>query len=500
VTIGIISVPVQAVRAAYVDVGYSAINVLLPQPALSTNFVDVAALRPNIETVNITTSLQSPEWIASTTIPQPSLFAGSDMNALLANQNMNTSVTFLQIPTWIPATAIPQPILFIGNDVRALLPNIETIVNLIALQGPTWIPSVTTPQPVLFAGSDISAILANQNKNISPMSLQGPIWMPAVPLPQPAFSPLQIPYPYSPTVIFNEQDKINQSINVEQNIWEHILRVAAQVFVRAITEALGVVTEAVKIKAIRSIAQSLTVSEAVRKKAILAVLQADGSISETVKKKSIDSIAQSITVSETVKKKAILIITQALGAVTESIFKLRTVSRTITEPSLSVSDSVKKKAIRAISQSLSVSETVKKKAMLTISQAVGSVSETVKKKSIKTITTSLTVSETVKKKAILVINQSLSVSELVVKTTIFIRTISDGVGAISESVLRKLTAVRSILEPSLSISEVVTAVGGAVVVTGRRLMGIRTGAFSAGKIKRRFILFHRKSGSKQQDI
>src|SRR5205823_12203924 len=49
--------------------------------------------------------------------------------------------------------------------------------------------------------------------------------MPSTPRPQPAFSPLQIPYPYPPTVIFNEQDKINQSINVEQSIWKRLLKI-----------------------------------------------------------------------------------------------------------------------------------------------------------------------------------------------------------------------------------------------------------------------------------
>lgn len=137
-------------------------QIIFPEPALFSG-IDANALRPNIETINITIALQSAAWLPGNEFaPQVPLFAGSDISALIPNQNMNAAVTDIQAPEWF---LLPiQPALFVGNDVRALYPNNITIVNLVALQNPTWLPAVAfAPQVPLAAANDVSALRPNLN-------------------------------------------------------------------------------------------------------------------------------------------------------------------------------------------------------------------------------------------------------------------------------------------------------------------------------------------------
>jgi hypothetical protein len=208
-------------------------------------------------------------------------------------------------------------------------------------------------------------------------------------------------------------------------------------FTRTITESLGSVTDAVGIMAIRPIAQSITVTEAVKKKAILkAIAEADGTDTESILK----------------THRFIRTISDSLGSITDSV---KTKSTRAIPTSLSVSETIKKKSIDVINQALgTITEAIKKKSIDSLAQADGSISETVKMKAIRTITTILSVSETVKKKAIFVINQANGgVSELVKKKALF--SIAQADGSISESITRSSGLFRTISDTAISVSDAV---------------------------------------------
>jgi hypothetical protein len=267
-----------------------------------------------------------------------------------------------------------------------------------------------------------------------------------------------------------------------------------------INENLGSVTDAINIKPIRIVAQSVSISETLKKTAILkAIVESDGSISEAVKKKALQHISEPDIIHhdvDMIAKKAKLIPADSTISVSDTLTKNKV--RSIMDTAVSVSDSIRRNIGRSIVQTIATSESVKKKALLGILQAL-SISELVRKTAIfHIVEVALTVSSIVLKKQIKSIVQTITVSETVKKKAIL--KVLENLGAISDNITQtgKHFISRNIIEPALAISEVVTVVA-KLKSGGRRLLGIRSAYFSRGKVRRRFILFHRP-GAKQQDI
>lgn len=268
-------------------------------------------------------------------------------------------------------------------------------------------------------------------------------------------------------------------------------------FTVSITDSVGSVTEAVKKKSILPIAQSISVSESVKKKAIRAISQTTLSITDLLKKIIIHNIVDESAhhPDETVFKKALLRVTEGNVSVTEAITKAKV--RLIMDTAITTSDSVQKKPIPLISDNITISpDIVKKKAILKAVIDTTSVSEVIRKIGIlHIIQASITVSDNLIRKQIRNILQNITVSEgIKKKAALKIAQVT----AVSENLTRGNFITRSIIEPIISVSEIVTIVA-KLKSGGRRLLGIRATVHSRGKVRKRYTLFHR-GGGKQQDI
>jgi hypothetical protein len=259
---------------------------LVNQPALFA-FYPEGLVYPNISWTQILTDVQAPTWIASTTIPQPSQFVGSDIYALLANRFTSSIVTFLQSPAWIPSVSTPQPALFVGSDINALRPNTTWTQFITALQPPAWIPSTSIPQPALFAGSDINALRPNTNWTVPNTYLQSPEWL------QLPIQPIQQTTTIIASLLANQYALQSQLQNVATAnfvaneyvnwLW-HVFVQPFNRFIINVTENLGLVTETLLKHKSSFLSEGISVTDSTLKRCAKFLSEALGGVVEIVTK------------------------------------------------------------------------------------------------------------------------------------------------------------------------------------------------------------------------
>ena len=179
-----------------------------------------------------------------------------------------------------------------------------------------------------------------------------------------------------------------------------------------ITEALGVITDPIKKKASHALAEALSITDALVKKALLkrALTEAIGSVTDSMKKKSAKVISESITLTDSLVKHATHALTAVLGAVSETLSK-RT-RKSISEVAITISDALRKRASHSISETaVTVTEVIKKLAIHKLTtEVIGSVTETLSKSrhQFRTISDNVGfVTETLRKKAAKYLSQPL---------------------------------------------------------------------------------------------
>jgi len=210
-------------------------------------------------------------------------------------------------------------------------------------------------------------------------------------------------------------------------------------------------SDSLKKKALHKLADTLTLTDALKLKALHKLAtDAIGAITDSLKKRPLLKMADTLAITETIKKKALHKIAETLSLVDAPFVAKAKHPRSIADTIAISADVLKKSALHKIAESVNVSETLVKKARLRISEALGAVGDVLVKRALHKASDTLSLTDALKKLALHKMADTISVSETLLKIKRQLRAIADTI-TITDALVKK--AWHKLATESLVISD-----------------------------------------------